>query len=463
MKLNDYFLPYQKRWILDESRMKLYAKSRRIGITYATSFRVNDKCLRRPGLVQWVSSRDERTAREFITDYIAKWASAANVVCAGLNGERTHVADLERGIRAFAAEYENGSRVISLSSTPEAFAGKGGDVLIDEADLHADSGRVIDMALPCTTWGGQLEVVSALRADGNANTPFCRMVREAESGGNPMGWSFHRTSIEDAVAEGFVERLNAVAGMNASREEWLKSMRAKCRTEEAWKTQYLIEPGSDGSAFLSYDLIAGCETERIALDPESKNLRYAGYDVGRKKDLGAYFELERVGDVLMQKEYKIFERAPFRAQSDYLKRRLNDGRLTRLCIDATGLGMMLAEELEARYGAWRVEGVSFSSGVKSALATALRAAFEERKLRILPEAALREDLHKVMKTVTPAGHVRYEADRGEDGHSDRFWALALAVHAAGMLEDEAPAAMEPAALENAPHEREIRSEWEFWG
>ena len=40
----------------------------------------------------------------------------------------------ERGIRAFVATYEaTGSRVVSLSSTPEAFAGKGGDVLIDEA------------------------------------------------------------------------------------------------------------------------------------------------------------------------------------------------------------------------------------------------------------------------------------------------------------------------------------------
>ena len=139
MKLSEYFLPYQKRWILDDARMKLYAKSRRIGITYATSFRVNDKCLRKPGTVQWVTSRDEFTAREFITDYIAKWAAAANAVCRGLAGENAAVVDPLHGIRAYTAEYGNGSRVISLSSTPEAFAGKGGDILIDEADLHAVS------------------------------------------------------------------------------------------------------------------------------------------------------------------------------------------------------------------------------------------------------------------------------------------------------------------------------------
>ena len=218
MKLTEYFLPYQRRWILDDARMKLYAKSRRIGITYATSFRVNDKCLRRPGTVQWVTSRDEFTAREFITDYIAKWAAAANAVCRGLSGDHAVVIDPLHGIRAYTAEYGNGSRVVSLSSTPEAFAGKGGDILIDEADLHKDSGKVIDMALPCTTWGGQLEMVSALNADGSAESPFCRMLHEAEYGANAMGWSVHRTSILDAVDEGFVERVNAVTGCALGRE-----------------------------------------------------------------------------------------------------------------------------------------------------------------------------------------------------------------------------------------------------
>ena len=43
-----FFLPYQQRWIDDESPLKLYEKSRRIGITYATAFRCVLKCLREP-------------------------------------------------------------------------------------------------------------------------------------------------------------------------------------------------------------------------------------------------------------------------------------------------------------------------------------------------------------------------------------------------------------------------------
>ena len=33
-------------------------------------------------------------------------------------------------------------------------------------------------------------------------------------------------------------------------------------------------------------------------------------------------------------------------------------------------------------------------------------------------------------TRTVAGHPRFDAERGEAGHADRFWALALAYHAA---------------------------------
>jgi phage FluMu gp28-like protein len=162
----EYFLPYQNRWIVDESPMKLYPKSRRIGITYATSYRFIQKCLRKDNFTQWVSSRDLLTAKELITDYMAKWAGAANIVAKGLDGENAQVIDKEKGITAFIVQFDNGSRVLSLSSTPEAFAGKGGDVFIDEADLHENSKKVIDMAQPCTTWGGQLEVVSALKIDG---------------------------------------------------------------------------------------------------------------------------------------------------------------------------------------------------------------------------------------------------------------------------------------------------------
>ena len=52
-------------------------------------------------------------------------------------------------------------------------------------------------------------------------------------------------------------------------------------------------------------------------------------------------------------------------------------------------------------------------------------------IRIPSNAKLRSDLRAIKKETTAAGNIRFSADRGENGHSDRFWAGALAVHARG--------------------------------
>jgi phage FluMu gp28-like protein len=425
----DYFLPYQLNWINDESAMKFYPKSRRIGITYGTSYRSHRKCMTRKGFTQWVTSRDEFTAKEFITDYVALWAKASNVVAKGLAGDNAQVVDVEKDIRAFVVEYPlTGSRIVSLSSTPEAFAGKGGDVLVDEADLHKDSGKVIDMALPCTTWGDQLEVVSALRVDGHPNTPFCRMMADIETGGNPMGWSYHKTSILHAVELGFVEKINAVTGSNWSRDGWLEMMHGKCRNEAAWQSQYLIVPQDAGGALLNYEIIGSCETNNIA-DIDPRQGCYVGMDIGRKHDLTVICVLQRLGDVYWTRQIKVLERTPFRDQLDVLLDILKRNRVVRCCIDSTGIGAMLAEEAQRVCGSYLVEAVNFTAPVKEELAMLMLQRFQDKQVRIPQSRELREDLHKVSRVVTAAGNIRYQADSDDDGHSDRFWSLALALHA----------------------------------
>jgi phage FluMu gp28-like protein len=74
--------------------------------------------------------------------------------------------------------------------------------------------------------------------------------------------------------------------------------------------------------------------------------------------------------------------------------------------------------------------VNFSAPVKSELAMPLVRLFQDKLVRIPADAEVREDLHKVRKIVTAAGNIRLDADRDEAGHADRFWALALAAHAA---------------------------------
>jgi phage FluMu gp28-like protein len=437
-----FFLPYQAGWIVDESPMKLAEKSRRVGYTYATSYRCVQKCLTRPrGFTQWVSSRDLLTAKEFVTDYVAKWARAANVAAKGLAGDNAQVIDAERGITALVAEFETGNRIVSLSSTPEAFAGKGGDVLLDEVDLHEDAGRLVDMALPCTVWGGQLEAISAYRVDGSPSSVFARLCTDAKAA-NPMGWRLYRVTIEDAVAQGFAEKLSQVTGKLISGAEFLARERAKCRTEAAWLSQFMCQPQDDGGALLPYSLIAGCEEDRIngcvgaALPAEflagadaSRTQYYVGADIGRQHDLTVFWVLERVGDVFWTRWVCELQKVTFREQLAVLETVLRLPRVQRCCIDATGIGAMLAEEAQLKHGQYKVEALQFTAPVKAELAMPMLASFQDRAVRIPALPAVREDLHKVRKTTTAAGNVRFEASSDDAGHADRFWALALALHA----------------------------------
>jgi len=101
--------------------------------------------------------------------------------------------------------------------------------------------------------------------------------------------------------------------------------------------------------------------------------------------------------------------------------------MRRACLDATGLGMQLAERARQRFG-WKVEPVTFTAAIKEEMAYRLRAAFEDKALRIHPDAKLRADLRGIKKEVTSSGSLRF-AGESDDSHCDRFWAKALRQHA----------------------------------
>jgi phage FluMu gp28-like protein len=426
-----YFLPYQEAWISDESSFKLYEKSRRIGATYATSYRCVQKCLRRRDFTQWVSSRDILTAKEFITDYVARWVKLANVAATGMAGDVCTVIDPEKNITAYVATFPNtSSRIVSLSSTPAAFAGKGGDVLLDEVDLHLDPGTLIDMAMPCITWGGQLEAVSAYKVDGSPSTVFARLCAEAKAA-NPMRASLHRTTLQDAVDQGLVDAINAATGRKQTPAEFIADIRARCRTESAWLSQYMCNPQDDGGSLLPYGLIGSCEADAASLQShrDATAPAYLGIDVGRKHDLTVFWLLRRIGDVLWTDSVRVLERTDYTAQLDAATEMIRTANVKRCCIDSTGIGSMMAELLQKRFGQYTVEQVQFTNAVKLDLGMPLLQAFQDRAVRVPADATIREDLHKTRRTTTAAGNVRLEADSDDAGHADRFWALALAVHA----------------------------------
>jgi len=154
-----------------------------------------------------------------------------------------------------------------------------------------------------------------------------------------------------------------------------------------------------------------------------------GVDIGRKRDLTVIWVLERLGDVLYTRHVETLRNMPKGEQEAILWPWLE--LAGRSCLDATGLGIGWADDAQKRFGTYRVEGVTFTQRVKEALAYPVRGNMEDRRLRIPYDPDIRADLRSVTKQTTAAGNIRFTAERTPDGHADRFWALALAIHAAG--------------------------------
>src|ERR1051326_7132146 len=196
-----YFLPYQQRWLKDQSRMKIVEKSRQVGITLTDAYDSVKKCLpKRARFDVWVSSRDEGQAKLYVEDCV-KWAAFFECGAKDLGGV---LLDRKSNASAYVLEFKNGRRIYSLSSNPNALAGKRGHVKLDEFALHQDQEMLYRVAKPVTQWGGQLCITSTHRG---ANTLFNRIIREIKEGGNPMGWSLHSVTLENAVEEGLVEKI----------------------------------------------------------------------------------------------------------------------------------------------------------------------------------------------------------------------------------------------------------------
>lgn len=426
------FLPFQSKWIQDTSRLKVMEKSRQIGITWATGYGAVERVAAQGARHdEWVSSRDDIQARLFIED-CKLWAGIMNMAAEDL-GEV--VIDPKEKLTAYVLQFASGRRIHSMSSNPDAQAGKRGSRILDEFALHRDQRKMWAIAYPGITWGGCMEVVSTHRG---SNSFFNGLIREAREKANPKKLSLHRVTLQDALDQGFLYTLQQALPADAEQQdmdeaEYFEFIRRGAADEESFDQEYMCIPADDDSKFIEYELITGCEYgagtdwEREASDAFSGRL-FCGVDIGRKKDLTVLWVVEQLGDVLYTRKVIPMERMRKSAQEDILYPWFEI--CDRICIDSTGLGIGWADDAQDKFGEHRVEAVNFSGQVKEALAYPLKGAMEDRMLRIPDDPVIRADLRKVQKVTTAAGNIRFVAESTPDGHADRFWALALAKHAA---------------------------------
>jgi phage FluMu gp28-like protein len=413
----------------DNSRLKICEKSRQIGWTWATAYGlVRRKSLKSARLDAWISSRDEIQARLFLED-CKDFATILQIGAEDL-GERAIDTD---GNSAYVLRMANQLRIHSMSSNPDAQAGKRGDRVLDEFALHPDPRKLYSIAYPGITWGGSMEIFSTHRGSHNF---FNGLIQEARHKGNPKGFSLHRITLQDALDQGFLYKLQSKLPPDDPRQEmdeaaYFDFIKAGCADSETFDQEYMCIPSDDASAFISYALIDGTLYQpQIAWQEIGTGPLYIGVDIGRVHDLTVFWLLEEVAGHFFTRRVIRLQDTPFSEQERIFYELMDMPRVIRACIDNTGIGRQFAERAQQRYRS-RVEPVNFTAQSKEALAYPLKAAMEDRTFKMPDDPQTIAAFRSIRKETTAAGNIRFVGERTADGHADEFWAAALALHAAG--------------------------------
>jgi phage FluMu gp28-like protein len=406
--------PYQLRWKTDKSRFKAGMFARQTGKTFTTTLEIAEDCQLADlegRAVRWVIlSRGERQAREAIEEGVKKHAQALGAL---LQSSEYDYEGGQASYKALEVTWPNGSKVTALPANPDTARGFSANVFLDEFAFHADSRKIWQALFPVISKPGlKLRVVSTPNGKGNK---FYELMTDAKLEGT---WSRHTVDIYQAVAEGLprdVEELKS--GIN---------------DDDAWAQEYELKWLDGASAWISFDLIDGCENDKAGVPEHYQGGPvFVGVDIAARSDLFVIWVVEEVGDVLWPREITARKRISFAEQDALLDDVFRRYRVIRCCIDQTGMGEKPVEDAKRRYGEYRVEGVLFTGPNKLQLATVGKEAFEDRRLRIpLGDSVLRADLHKIQKITGPTGAPRFVAESDSAGHADRAWAGFMAVNAA---------------------------------
>lgn len=354
-------------------------------------------------------------------------------------------------------------RIKVLAANPRTARGFSGDLILDEFAFHEDSNAIWEAAEPILSSNPEFLCRIASTGNGKHNM-FYRMSAPGVTAFNDgrvfisgAGFKVCRVTRTEAHKMGV-----KVYDPNTRKPITPEEARRKSLDKRAYDQNYECLFNDENMQLLTHELISAAEKSYISIDeqhwspasisrmfdPVYSEL-YIGNDIGRNRDISVVTVLAKIGQI--KRVVGMLRMAGMRLPDQ----RREIETICRLWNfrayegDMTGLGTGLVEELQERFGVYRIRGVNFATTepvndliraegrkaetarVTEIMATNLLQVFEDRTIEIPADAELRDDLRKPEKITSPSGRVSIAAVRDEAGHADHFWSLALAVRAIG--------------------------------
>jgi phage FluMu gp28-like protein len=470
----EVLLWYQKKWIADDSVLKIAQKSRRTGLTWAQA--ADDVLAAATARDQggcncfYVGSNKEM-AREYI-EAAAMWAKAFDRAAGEIQEEVFEDEGKDgKEILTYVIYFASGFKVQALSSKPSNLRGMQGNVTIDEAAFHERLAEVLKAALALTMWGSKVRLISTHNGVDNL---FNTLIKDSLAG--RKRYSVHTITLDHACDNGLYQRICQRTGAEwsqAAEDEWKAGLLKDTATEEDAQEEYYCVPKQGSGSYLPYSLIERaqvddipvltleapadfmnwtelarnqfvsdfCEQELAPVLAELPDLRHSfGEDFARKGDLSVFTVMTILADTRLRVAIQVeLRNLTYAAQESIMFFILR--RLPRLCgaaFDATGNGGYLAEAAALKFGTEMVDQVMLNLPWYRDWMPKLKARFEEFEIQIPKTDDVRTDLRKI---VVKQGVAQIEkgSGTGADGgqrHGDSAVSLCMAVRATYM--DGAP-------------------------
>ena len=401
-------LPFQRKFVDDDSRFKIWNASRQIGKSFTSACEAVRDCELHPGAMWVVLSAGERQALEWM-EKAKMWVKAFNLAMSFVV-ERDGPEAL---IKSAEIRFANGSRIIALPANPDTARGYSANLILDEFAIHKDAAAIWTAMYPSITNPLKRElkvrVMSTPKGEGNK---FHQLWTEPR-------WSKHRTTIYDAIA----------GGLAVDAEE----LRAGAGDEATWRQEFNCEFIDSNRIAFTYEMIAACESEDATLEwPDGyvpTGPIYVGIDVGSISDPTVCVSFEKTSGRFILRERIRLQGMELSLQDSILDTAIR--RSARASIDASGIGLDLAQRLRRRHGNKVQARVTTAPWKRQAFAR-LQMRMADKYLAIPISREVREDFHSYEVSGT-GEQASYRAPRTEDGHSDTTSATA---HALDVSESE---------------------------
>ncbi|WP_084703369.1 terminase large subunit domain-containing protein [Necropsobacter rosorum] len=468
----ELLLGYQKRWIADESQLKIAEKTRRCGLTWAEA---SDNSLaastkRRDGgdNVFYVGSNKEM-AREYI-DAAAMWSKAFNYAASETQEEVLTDEKEGKDILTFVIHFASGFKIKALSSRPSNLRGMQGIVVIDEAAFHDDLAALLKAALALTMWGSKVRIIST---HNGADNLFNRLIQDSRAG--RKRYSVHTITIEDACRDGLYQRICQVTKQTWSPEkekEWIDNLLNDTASEEDALEEYFCVPKNCSGLWLSRALIERQMSEDtpvvrmtakdgFSLVPEptryteiqdwcnktlkpvletldDTQLHFLGEDFARSGDMTSFVVLAQQQNLIKSVRFIVeLGNMPYKQQEQIVLFILKHlPRFAGAAFDARGNGGYLAESARDEYSSL-IDCVQLSEKWYREHTAPFKAALEDGELDSIPkDADILADLRsfQVVKGVPRIPDKRTKSSDGKTKrHGDTAISLLLAHYASRQL------------------------------